>query len=145
MKANNLSLKTIALEKIVNVVSDSTAHGIKNVFKSSNWFVKIFWLVMFLTSSCVAVYCKFSFLFQETLKITQTEYKLINLLYKDCLQSFFTYIQYPVSVTVSSVREISNFPAITICKICVQLYKLGLLLQILKKSSWAYIHVSLFK
>ena len=68
MKTQNLSLKSIAVEKIVNVVSDSTAHGIKNVFKSTNWFVKIFWMVMFLTSSSVAVYCKFSFHFQKTLK-----------------------------------------------------------------------------
>jgi hypothetical protein len=60
MKTQNLSLKSIAVEKIVNVVSDSTAHGIKNVFKSTNWFVKIFWIVMFLTSSCVAIYCKFA-------------------------------------------------------------------------------------
>ena len=66
MKTQNLSLKSIAVEKIV--VSDSSAHGIKNVFKNTNWFVKIFWMVMFLTSSSVAVYCKFSFHFQKTLK-----------------------------------------------------------------------------
>jgi hypothetical protein len=45
------------------VLSDSTAHGIKNVFKSENWLVKIFWLILYLGGCAAAGYCKSNFFF----------------------------------------------------------------------------------
>ena len=56
---NNLSIKSKISKKIIDLVSDSTAHGIKNAFKSNNWIVKIFWMILFLISSSVASYCNF--------------------------------------------------------------------------------------
>ena len=46
-------------DKIVEIVSDSTAHGIKNVFKSQNWIVKIFWTLFFIVGSAAAVFCEY--------------------------------------------------------------------------------------
>lgn len=44
-------------ESCVNVLSESTAHGIPGVFKEKHLPVRIFWGVLFLAGSAAASYC----------------------------------------------------------------------------------------
>ena len=45
-------------ESLVKVCSESTSHGLPNIFKTKNWIIRIFWLILFLGGSGAALYCK---------------------------------------------------------------------------------------
>jgi hypothetical protein len=44
-------------ESLVKMCSESTSHGLPNMFRTENWAIRIFWLVLFLCGSGVALYC----------------------------------------------------------------------------------------
>ena len=45
-------------ESLVKMCSESTSHGLPNMFRTENWIIRIFWLILFLCGSGVALYCK---------------------------------------------------------------------------------------
>ena len=45
-------------ESLLKVCSESTSHGLPNIFRTKNWIIRIFWLIMFLGGSGAALYCK---------------------------------------------------------------------------------------
>ena len=45
-------------ESLVKVCSESTSHGLPNNFRTKNWIIRSFWLVLFLCGSGAALYCK---------------------------------------------------------------------------------------
>jgi hypothetical protein len=45
-------------ESLVKVCSESTSHGLPNIFRTENWILRIFWLALFLGGSGAALYCK---------------------------------------------------------------------------------------
>ena len=50
-------------ESFVKVCTESTSHGLPNIFKTKNWAIRIVWLVLFLAGSGAALYCTNIFLF----------------------------------------------------------------------------------
>jgi hypothetical protein len=81
-------IKEIALEWILN----STSHGLPNLFKTSQKYLKIFWLIAFLACSGICFYLI-------------TEY-IIN------------FFEYEVTVSTTYVTETPvDFPAVTICNL----------------------------
>jgi len=59
MKSNSIEFFKEAFAK---VCSESTAHGLPNIFSTKNWIVRIFWLLLFFAGSGAALYCKETFL-----------------------------------------------------------------------------------
>ena len=65
VKTKSLSSKIIPAfkEAFVKMSSESTSHGLPNIFRNDNWFIKIFWVLPLLGGTAAAIYCKcFSFL-----------------------------------------------------------------------------------
>jgi hypothetical protein len=44
-------------ESFAKVCTESTSHGLPNIFKTKNWIIRFFWLVLFLAGSGGALYC----------------------------------------------------------------------------------------
>jgi hypothetical protein len=44
-------------EAFVKVIIESTSHGLPNVFRTTNWIIRIGWLLLFLAGSGAALYC----------------------------------------------------------------------------------------
>ena len=45
-------------ESLVKMCSESTSHGLPNMFRTENLIIRIFWLILFLCGSGVALYCR---------------------------------------------------------------------------------------
>jgi hypothetical protein len=56
---NQLSQSVFDLfkESFIKVCTESTSHGLPNIFKTKNWIIRIFWLALFLAGSGGALYC----------------------------------------------------------------------------------------
>ena len=77
---------------IVDLIEDSTMHGLPRMFKSKSWLVKIMWFFCFLGSTGYCVYLT--------------------------LTSVFDFLDYDVVTSIETFREIpSTLPAITICNL----------------------------
>ncbi len=110
----NQSVFDLFRESFVKVCTESTSHGLPNVFKTKNWLIRILWLVLFLAGSGGALYCTNVLIF--ILKINKKiNYSNIS---KDTIVSIMDYLAYPASVTVeTSYESPTKFPSITICKL----------------------------
>ena len=84
--------KTSIKKCIVDLIEDSTMHGLPRIFKSKSWLVKIMWFLCFLGSTGYCVYLT--------------------------LTSVFDFLDYNVVTSIETFREIpSTLPAITICNL----------------------------
>ena len=45
-------------EAFVKICSESTSHGLPNIFRNDNWYVKIYWILPLLGGTGAAIYCK---------------------------------------------------------------------------------------
>ena len=52
-----LSFVGIFTETFLTTCRESTANGLPNIFKNSNWAVKVFWAVLFGAGLGASVYC----------------------------------------------------------------------------------------
>jgi hypothetical protein len=110
-------------EAFVKVCTESTSHGLPNIFKTKNWIIQCVWLVLFLGGSSAALYCRNISIFSPCHYSTEflennKSYFLNQIFLKDTIISIMEYLTYPVSVSVETVYESpTNFPAVTICKI----------------------------
>ena len=87
-KSLSQKLKT----KFESWCKNTTAHAIPHVIESSNWFLKIMWLIFFLVGFAYCLYL--------------------------LIQSFVQYFNYSVSVSIQRIQETPIvFPAITICNL----------------------------
>ncbi len=84
----NQSVFDLFRESFAKVCTESTSHGLPNVFKTKNWLIRILWLVLFLAGSGGALYCTNVFIFLSSLKINK---KLITLIFSK-IQSFLLWI-----------------------------------------------------
>lgn len=59
----NKSNATLFKESLVNRCIESSANGLPNIFKTSNWFVKILWIFLFTAGCGAGLYCNLKFFF----------------------------------------------------------------------------------
>ena len=52
------SIIELFVESLEKVCSESTSHGIPNIFRTKNWIIRVLWFVLFLIGSGFASYCK---------------------------------------------------------------------------------------
>lgn len=80
------------LDIFLSSCADSTVHGVSLTLKQTNWFIRIVWIVCFLTSAVACVYM--------------------------IIQNFVTYLAFE---TVSKSEKVhltaTDFPAVTLCNI----------------------------
>ena len=57
-KVRKKEISDLYKESLVKVCSESTSHGLPNIFRTENWILRIFWLMLFLGGSGAALYCK---------------------------------------------------------------------------------------
>ena len=57
---NNLIMEKFSIfkESLSSVLTESTAHGIGNLFKEKNLPIKILWSILFVGGAVAAIYCK---------------------------------------------------------------------------------------
>ena len=55
----SLGFVDVFKESFVKVCTESTSHGLPNIFKTDNWIIKIFWLCLFMGGSGAALYCTY--------------------------------------------------------------------------------------
>ena len=90
-KNKNKSVNQILKDILINWFLEASPHGLKNIFKSHNHvFMKIFWFLCFMGSSCYCVYA-------------------MN-------QIFLTYYKRSTYMSISRVMESpANFPQVSFC------------------------------
>jgi hypothetical protein len=57
-KSKRRNIIDVVIEAFSKVCSESTCHALPNIFRTDNWIIRIFWLVLFLGGSGFALYCK---------------------------------------------------------------------------------------
>ena len=62
-KSKNGFVVDLYMEALRKVCSESTCHALPNIFRTDNWIIRIFWLVLFLAGSGAALYCKKNVIF----------------------------------------------------------------------------------
>jgi len=92
MNSTNRNLKEKLKGKFIEWATSSTSHGIPNIFRTNNIFIKLMWLLFLIFSSSM---CTFM-----------------------VVRSILDYLNFDVVTKVRVFSEVpSEFPAITICKI----------------------------
>ena len=87
-----ISLLKVVKKRCIEIIDDSTMHGLPNVFRSNHFIMKIFWLILFLLSLALAIY-------------------LVSVSVK-------TFLNFDVTVSIAYEQETPiDFPAVTFCNL----------------------------
>lgn len=79
----------LAKQSAYRTYSDSKVHGVSNILKNESWILRVFWIVLLLTSTGFALYF--------------------------CYLSSKSYFNYDVSVSIEAVDTLPlEFPAVTV-------------------------------
>lgn len=89
---NEMSIQAKFKDTFIEWCQSSTAHAIPNIARNKNKYIKIFWLICFLTSSS---YCCYSL-----------------------VESLLDFLEYKTSISTETFQEMpSIFPAVSICSL----------------------------
>ena len=56
--AKKPSVCDLFITSLVKSCSESTSHGLPNVFRTPNWLIRLMWLLLFSVGASVGIYCK---------------------------------------------------------------------------------------
>ena len=56
IEKSNRKIRNKAMQRIIELLSSSTAHGIPNILNARNLAFKIIWLIVFIISTCAGSY-----------------------------------------------------------------------------------------
>ena len=57
-KSETNKINSAFKDAFVKICSESTSHGLPNIFRNDNWFIKVYWILPLLGGSAAATYCK---------------------------------------------------------------------------------------
>ena len=73
LKMKKINLRQSFNESLIKVCSESTSHGLPNIFRTQNWLIRIFWTILLATGTSAALYCK-----KKKLKLKMRDVTLFN-------------------------------------------------------------------
>lgn len=60
-KVERKTVKSILKDSLIEVCSNTTAHAIPNIFRTENWIVRIYWLLLLIAATGGSLYCNLTY------------------------------------------------------------------------------------